>query len=71
MIAYVATDQMKGCEFATLAIAANVDDALIAIGHSIVGLAGNANEMLEMALLNPKKAAIEWRQLYLQAAQPQ
>ena len=67
----VATDQMKECEFATLTIAANVGDELIAIGHSVVGLAGTTKEMLDKALRTPKKAATEWRQLYLQAAQPQ
>lgn len=61
----IARGQEKKSEFSTLAIAAKLDPYLIRIGDAIVGLDGDAADMIEIAKQNPVEAKKRWRELYL------
>ena len=60
----VATNQMEQHKFATLAINAGVNNSLIGLGDAIFGLDGSAEEMLELALSDPRLAVQKWKTLY-------
>ena len=62
----VAVGQMQHAEFASLAIAANLEGNLIALGHAVFGLtAETATDMLEKALKAPEDCKQSWDKLLL------